>query len=190
VSTRRPRLRRLVQSGIGLALAAVWAVTLRPASLGGPATYIVVRGDSMLPDFHTGDLIILHTAGTYGVGDVVGYRVPEGEVGEGHVVVHRIVAGDGAAGFVMEGDNNPAPDPWLPRSGNIAGTVWLQIPNVGRIVALAHQPVVAGAFAVSVLVMVLVARWLGSGRLGARRSLVPVGQDRRAPRATGAKAAS
>jgi signal peptidase len=143
---------------LGLGFVVFWAVTLRPASLGGPATYVVVRGDSMLPDFHSGDLAVLQGADGYGQGDVIGYRIPDGEVGAGQVVLHRIVGGDGRSGYAMEGDNNPAPDPWLPRERDVAGKVWLLLPGLGRAIVLAHQPAVAGAIAVSILVMVVLAR--------------------------------
>ena len=156
------RARRLLELAAGAVLLIAWAVTLRPASLGGPATYVVVRGDSMLPGFHSGDLVILQAGSGYGPGDVIGYRVPDGEVGAGQVVVHRIVAGDGGSGFTMEGDNNPAPDPWLPHVGDVAGRVWLLLPGLGRAIVLAHQPAVAGALAVSLLIMVVLARRPGS----------------------------
>jgi signal peptidase I len=152
------RLLRIIEVGAAAAFVIGWAVTLRPASLGGPATYVVVRGDSMLPGFHSGDLAILQAGRDYEQGDAIGYRVPAGEVGAGQVVVHRIVGGDGQAGYVMEGDNNPAPDPWLPREGDVAGKVWLLLPGVGRAIVIAHQPAVAGALAVSLLVMVVRAR--------------------------------
>jgi signal peptidase len=155
----RPRVRRLVELVLGLLVAAAWSVTLRPTSLGGPATYAVVRGDSMLPDFHTGDLLVLRASSAYVPGEVVGYRVPDGEIGAGHVVVHRIVGGDALGGFTVEGDNNPAPDPWLPRAGDVAGTVWLQVPGLGRIVGYLHQPAAAGALAVSAFMMLVLARW-------------------------------
>lgn len=172
------RFRRLLELGFGLAFVIGWAVTLRPTSLGGPATYVVVRGDSMLPGFHSGDLAILQAGSDYGRGDVIGYHVPDGEVGAGHVVVHRIVAGDAGSGFTMEGDNNPAPDPWRPRGFDVAGRVWLLLPGVGRALAVAHQPIVAGAIAASIVVMVLLARRPASFRpVGPRESrrLVPLG---------------
>ena len=152
------RLLRTIELAAGAAFVIGWAITLRPASLGRPATYVVVRGDSMLPGFHSGDLAILQAGHGYERGDAIGYRVPEGEVGAGQVVVHRIVGGDGQAGYVMEGDNNPAPDPWQPREGDVAGKVWLLLPGVGRAIVIAHQPAVAGALAVSLLVMVVLAR--------------------------------
>ena len=180
----RRRFRRAVELGFGLAFVAGWAVTLRPTSLGGPATYVVVRGDSMLPGFHSGDLAVLQAGSGYGAGEVIGYRVPEGEVGAGHVVVHRIVAGDAGSGYTMEGDNNPAPDPWRPRGVDVAGRVWLLLPGVGRALAVAHQPIVAGAVAASIVVMVLLARRpvsLRPVRPRESRRLVPLGPSQ--PRA-------
>jgi signal peptidase I len=175
--TRR-RVRRLLDLGFGLAFALGWAVTLRPASLGGPATYVVVRGDSMLPGYHSGDLAILQAGTGYGPGDIIGYRVPDGEVGAGHVVVHRIVAGVAHSGYTMEGDNNPVPDPWRPRDVDVAGKVWLLLPGIGRVLTVAHQPVVAGAVAASIVVMVLLARRpapFRAGRPRESRRLVPLG---------------
>ena len=162
------RSAHLLELIVGMALALAGAVTLRPTSLGGPATYVVVRGDSMLPDFHSGDLVILQARSAYGPGDVVGYRVPDGEIGEGHVVVHRIVDGDGAAGYIVEGDNNPAPDPWQPRTGDVTGTVWLLAPGLGRLIVIAHQPAIAGALAVTLLVMWFVARETSRKRVALR----------------------
>lgn len=155
----KARVPRLAELTVGLALIGAWALTLRPVSLGGPATYVVVRGDSMLPGFHSGDLVVLQAAAGYEVGDVVGYVVPDGEVGAGHVVLHRIVGGDGEAGFTVEGDNNPAPDPWVPRTADVAGRLWLLAPGFGRVITLVHQPAIAGALAVSLLVMLVLSRW-------------------------------
>jgi len=151
-------VRRGLELAVFLALVGAWSVFLRPASLGGPATYIVIRGDSMLPEYRSGDLVILQAAAAYGAGDAIGYRVPDGEVGAGAVVVHRIVGGDGAQGFTVAGDNNPAPDPWRPRAGDVSGKVWLLLPGFGRVVATVHQPAVAGALAVSLLVMFVLSR--------------------------------
>ena len=70
---------------LAIASVALWLLLLRPQALGGPAAYLVIRGDSMLPTYESGDLLILHAADRFGVGDVVAYRVPEGEFGEGHL---------------------------------------------------------------------------------------------------------
>jgi signal peptidase len=140
-----------------LAVAAGWFVFLRPASMGGSATWIIVRGDSMLPTYQTGDLIVFSAAPSYGVGDVVAYRVPAGQIGAGRVVMHRIVGGD-EHGFLLQGDNNPAPDPWQPAAGDVVGAVWLVGPQLGRPIALLHQPAVAAALAAAVMVAVVLSR--------------------------------
>src|SRR5262245_6994134 len=149
---------RLVQTCAAAAVLTFWVLALRPQTLGGPAAYLVVRGDSMLPTYETGDLLVLRRVEGYAVGDVVAYRVPAGELGEGHVVVHRIVGGDPASGWVMEGDNNPAPDPWMPRDAEVVGTPWLAISGVGRVVAWLHQPVILAGLAASLVVALVVSR--------------------------------
>ncbi len=143
---------------VGLLLVAGgWFVFLRPASLGGTTTWIVVRGDSMLPTYETGDLIVFRAAPSYGIGDAVAYRVPAAELGAGRVVMHRIIGGD-ADGFVLKGDNNPVPDPWHPRIDDVVGSVWLVGPQLGRPIMLLRQPAIAAALAASVMVAVLLGR--------------------------------
>ena len=112
--------------------------------------------------------MILHAAPSYGTGDIVGYHVPDGEVGEGLLVVHRIVGGTDADGFVVQGDNNPAPDPWLPQSALIAGTPWISIPGIGRLITFLHQPAALAALAVSLLV-----GWEVGRRPGRRKAPQP-----------------
>jgi signal peptidase len=132
--------------------AAAWIIVLRPGALGGPATYVVVRGDSMNPTYATGDLVILERSDAYGPGDVVAYRVPQGELGAGLVVVHRIIGGDAASGFLMRGDNNPAPDPWSPRGDDVVGRSAVWLPGVGRVVAVVRQPATLAAICAALIV--------------------------------------
>jgi signal peptidase len=173
-----------VVNAIALALlilaAAGWFVFLRPTSLGGSATWIIVRGDSMLPTYQTGDLIVFAAAPSYAVGDVVAYRVPAGELGAGRIVMHRIVGGD-ANGLILQGDNNPAPDPWQPAVGDVVGAVWLVGPQLGRPIALLHQPALAAALAAAVMVAVVLSRRPASSdpqRAGGRTK-VPLRTGRR-----------
>jgi signal peptidase len=128
-----------------------WVVLFRPQLLGGPATYLVVRGMSMLPAYETGDLVILQQQPTYAVGEVIGYRVPAGEIGAGRLVLHRII-GTSPGGFLVQGDNNEAIDPWTPTAGDVAGTLWIAIPVVGRVLAWLHEPAVIGALATAFVV--------------------------------------
>ncbi len=112
---------RFLRRAIGIVLLAIlvglWAVTLRPQAIGGPAVFVAVRGSSMLPTYENGDLVVVEAASRYAVGEVVAYRVPTGEVGEGKVVLHRIVDGDGEHGFVLQGDHNTAPGSVVPEAG-------------------------------------------------------------------------
>jgi signal peptidase len=151
------RARRLLKFGSTVAALVIWVVILRPQSLGGPASYIVIRGTSMLPTYQNGDLVIMQSADVYTVGDPVAYRVPSGEIGEGHVIVHRITGGNGTDGFVVQGDNNNAVDPWRPRATDIAGKSWAVVPGAGRLIAIIHQPVIAGGLAAGVMVSLILA---------------------------------
>ncbi|TMB52056.1 MAG: signal peptidase I [Chloroflexi bacterium] len=164
-----------VRSHLSLAALALvlvaWAVLLRPASLGGPVTYIIVRGSSMQPTYAAGDLIIVRQTSEYRVGEVVAYRVPGGEIGAGHIVIHRIVGGDDN-GFTLRGDNNPSLDPWNPHASDIVGEAWVAAPGLGRILAALHQPLLLAAFAAAVMVAMVMA-WKRSPRappsIGSRR---------------------
>ena len=153
----KPRARRVLGLAATAILIVLWAVLLRPASLGGPTTYVVVRGTSMLPTYETGDLVVVRAADSYGPGDVVAYRVPDGDVGEGRIVIHRIVGGDALA-FTMEGDNNDSIDPWTPSAADIVGKAWIVVPSAGRVLALLHQPASLGSFAAAAVVTMLLAR--------------------------------
>jgi signal peptidase I len=124
------------------ALCVVWFFWLRPVALGGPASYVVVAGVSMEPTYQNGDLVIAQAARTYHVGDVVAYHVPQGQPSAGALVIHRIIGGSGAAGFLMKGDNKTSPDPWRPTASEIVGRSWLVLPGVGRLSLAARTPLV------------------------------------------------
>ena len=162
-----------------MALLAAWFVFLRPVSLGGSALYIVIRGDSMEPNYLSGDLLVVQAAPSYGTGDVIAYRVPSGEVGEGIVVVHRIVGGSTGGGFEMRGDNNPSTDPWTPHGTDVVGKAWVLVPGLGRVLVAIRQPLVLAALAASLVVGFVI--WRGpTGRLPAP---APVAAPRAAPSA-------
>lgn len=141
-------------------LAVAWSIWLRPVALGGQASWLIVRGDSMEPTYVTGDLVIVRAEPSYLPGDIVAYRVPDGELGAGRVVIHRIIGGDAGAGYRLQGDNNDGVDPWTPADGDVVGRAWLRVPVVGRVLAWAHQPVTLASLAAALMVGWLVA---GSG---------------------------
>jgi signal peptidase I len=134
---------------------AFWFALLRPAAIGGPVSYIIIRGSSMLPTYASGDLVIVQTAPAYRVGDVVAYRVPDGDLGAGLIVIHRITGVDQER-FTLRGDNNAASDPWMPRSSDVVGRAWLSVPGLGRVLAVMHQPVALAALAASGVVGIIV----------------------------------
>jgi signal peptidase len=137
------------------ALAIAWAVVFRPQWLGGPATYVMVRGDSMLPTFETGDLVITESRAEYRVGDVVAYRVPSADVGSGLLVIHRIVGGDARRGYVLSGDNNSESDPWQPTGADIVGVAAIRVPIAGRVLGLLHDPATLASLGASLVVIVV-----------------------------------
>jgi signal peptidase I len=148
---------RILGLVVVVALGAAWAFTFRPQSLGGPAGWVMVRGVSMNPKYHTGDLVITRPRATYRKGDIVAYRVPKGDVGAGVVVIHRIIGGSARTGYVMQGDNNPRADEWRPKRRDIVGAAWVLAPQMGKMLAFLHAPVPLASLAAGIAVaMVLV----------------------------------
>ena len=62
-----------------------------PTQWGGKTTYIVVRGTSMEPSFHTGDIVIARATDDHQVGDILVYAVPDGSTGAGKLIMHRLI---------------------------------------------------------------------------------------------------
>ena len=118
-----------------------------PQSLGGRADWVMVSGTSMLPRFHTGDLVLVEHQSSYRVGEVVAYRVPNGQIGAGHVVIHRIIRGNGRTGWTLQGDNRTAPDLWHPTNRDVLGAKQLRIPDAWFVLRIFHMPVLLALFA-------------------------------------------
>jgi signal peptidase I len=153
---RRPRVE--VPERLRLTLAATKLVVLcgllaaglwfgLPQTLGGRADWVMVSGTSMLPRLHTGDLVLVEHKSSYHVGEVVAYRVPKGQVGAGHVVIHRIIGGSGRTGWRMKGDNRTAPDLWYPTNHDVIGVKTLRIPDAWFVLRVFHMPVLLALFA-------------------------------------------
>src|SRR5947208_4675826 len=111
---RLPHAKVIALTAAQLAFVAALLWFCLPQGLGGRAGWVLVSGTSMLPHLHTGDLVLVERQSSYRIGEVVAYRVPNGEVGAGHVVIHRIVGGNGKTGWTMQGDNRTAADLWHP----------------------------------------------------------------------------
>lgn len=141
--------------GMSLTLAVVVAALVMPALFGEPPRIVVVSGQSMEPTFHTGDVVVVWPASEYAKGDVVPYQVPEGEPGEGGMVIHRVAGGNGSDGYVMLGDNNETPDIWMPTDGDMVGRQVLMIPKLGGLLVWLRQPAVLAALVAGVVVTML-----------------------------------
>jgi signal peptidase I len=151
----RRRLRaglRWLRRAATVALLVAWILFLRPQFLGGPVSYELVSGTSMVPTLASGDIVVVQKRDRYEIGDVVSFRVPEGDVGAGAHVIHRIVGGSPDAGFAMQGDNRDAVDPWRPKHGDVVGAQWLHVPNGGRVVFFLRSPLFLASLAAALVI--------------------------------------
>lgn len=141
-------------AGYAVLAALLWQVWPQP--IGGPVAYVSVSGTSMEPGLHTGDLVVVRRRSSYAVGDVVAYRVPNGQFGERNVVIHRLTAGDGRRGWTTRGDNRTAVDPWTPRDSDIVGEMTWTTASGGEIFARLGQPLPLGLLCGGLTTLVLV----------------------------------
>jgi signal peptidase len=154
------RTNEVASVALVIVLCVFWAMFLRPQSLGGPAGYVLVSGKSMLPLYHTGDLVLVRRKESYRVGDIIAYRVPQGDPMAGAQVIHRIIGGDAKRGFVVQGDNRSGADVWRPKPNDIVGAASLQIPHAVVLLQLLRSPLLLGLLAASFVFVFL----LGSGK--------------------------
>lgn len=128
--------RRILAACIVAAIAATMV-----ALASGKIAYEVTEGVSMLPLYHTGDLVIVEKDSYYQLGQIIAY---EGG-GNGHTtVLHRIVGGDASQGFIVKGDNNQSTDPTTPGVSQIIGKAIVHVPKVGRLI---QNPLTRGLIA-------------------------------------------
>lgn len=131
--------RRLV---LPIVLTGLLFVLLAPQAVGGANAYVVTRGVSMEPRFHTGDLAVVRASGSYSVDDVVAYRSDLLE----SVVMHRIVAVEGDR-YTFQGDNNAWLDPEQPTATDLIGALVVRVPQGGIWLERATGPVGLGVVA-------------------------------------------
>src|SRR5690242_446369 len=144
IGPRLPYAKTIALIVAQLAIVAALGWFCLPQRVGGRADWVMVSGTSMLPRFHTGDLVLVEHQSSYHVGEVVAYRVPKGQVGAGYVVIHRIIGGNGRTGWRMKGDNRTAPDPWRPTDHDVIGSKLVRIPDAWFVLRLLHMPLVLG----------------------------------------------
>ncbi len=150
---RIPRPKQLLSLALGLVvLGSLW-FWFAPAPLGGSSAYVVTRGISMEPHFHTGDLAIVRSQSSYHVGEVVAYQNNMLHT----IVLHRIIGRAGAR-YIFKGDNNSFVDPERPVASQLIGALWLHIPGAGGDLQSIRSPLLIGALvAVGVLLLTGVA---------------------------------
>jgi signal peptidase I len=126
---------RLILGLIGVVLLAVVWYFFAPTQLGGQASYVTIRGVSMEPLMHKGDLVILRKRSHYDIGDIVAYRSTDIH----QVVLHRIVGRDGEH-YIMRGDNTQGPDRERPVFSDFVGERWIQLDGMGTWLERAKEP--------------------------------------------------
>jgi signal peptidase I len=115
-------------------LASIW-FAFAPLKLGGQVSYVLVNGNSMEPRFHKGDLVLVRTADSYQVGDVVTYH--DAQINAN--VIHRIIDTQKDR-FIMKGDNNSWIDAYQPTPAEVLGRLWVYLPNLGADVLWIRNP--------------------------------------------------
>ena len=120
---------------------------LWPVSLGGNTQFIVVEGQSMEPRYHVGDVVVVKAHDHPQVGDIIVFRVPDGEPGDGMLVVHRVHAIRPDGSYETKGDNRDMPDNWGVRSDDILGEPRVTLPKFGRLIGIFSSPLIVGGAA-------------------------------------------
>jgi signal peptidase I len=160
VAPGTPGVRRgVVRWVVGVAGAVVLWMLFAPAALGGPASYVVTDGTSMLPHFHGDGVVVTHERSSYDVGMVVAYHNAQLHA----VVMHRIVAVDGDR-YVFKGDNNDFRDQYHAKPSDLVGQEWIYLPGAGRYLRWLHSPLFFGG-----LVFLITLLGMRSPRVARRR---------------------
>lgn len=146
--------RRILRSLLyACGLLAFW-LFLAPATLGGRTGYVVVSGNSMEPTLNGGDFVLTRRVDGYSIGDVVAFRVPEGQPAAGQIVIHRIID-TRPSGFTTQGDNRDLPDLWTPAARDIVGREWIRVPGAGQAIYVLRSPLVLATIAGSIAFLLM-----------------------------------
>lgn len=153
------RVWSLTSWGVTIGLILCWWV-YRPTSIGGSTSFLVVSGHSMDGTYTTGDFVLVKEKAAYGVGDIVGFQVPEGEPGAGMIVIHRVIRIDDDGRYRTQGDNNDHADIWATHIDDVKGEAVARLAQGGRAVELMRHPL-----AISLMTGIL-ATWAALGFTG------------------------
>src|SRR5690606_24011999 len=120
------------------------------------------------------DVVITWRTGSYDVDDIIVYSVPDGDPGEGHLVVHRITGETAEGALTTRGDNKTLEDPWTPATGDVVGEHLTTLP--AGLTLLKAVPYVMAALAGLFLTMAL---WNGTERRTGPHGPPPARRPRR-----------
>jgi len=128
------------------------SIYLWPTALGGSTDFLLVQGQSMLPNILPGSFVITKLESSYEVGDVVSFAMEQGSAKK--IVVHRIID-ENENGFIMQGDNNPTRDAGVYPTEKILGKLVVAIPYLGDLLGTLRNPVmlVVIAFIMAIIQM-------------------------------------
>jgi signal peptidase I len=132
-----PRSIHAISSAFGFAILFITWILFAPIQTGGLASYVIVIGSSMEPNFHIGDLVIVHKEPFYQIGDAVVYRNLDLQ----SFVFHRIVSEE-KGHYALQGDNNKWVDNYQPAKEEILGKLWIYVPHGGKTIQKMRSPVV------------------------------------------------
>jgi signal peptidase I len=147
---RRHPLKKLLATTLGIIVLGCMWFYFAPAPFGGSTTYVVTRGVSMEPHFHTGDLAIVRSQSSYHVGEVVAYHNKELHT----IVLHRIIGRDGNR-YIFKGDNNDFIDFEHPRASQLIGALWIHIPGAGATLQSIRSPALVGILVAGALLLLM-----------------------------------
>ena len=110
-------------------------LTFSVLSFAGITKARIVLTQSMQPTINPGDIVLSLNPERLPpkIGDVVTYTARRFDGSAVASFTHRIMSGDAQNGFVMKGDNNPAPDTQKPTISDISGVVFYTIPMIGKL---------------------------------------------------------
>lgn len=171
----------LAWAGIVAVCSVLVVVVLVPAVTGSAA--LTVLTGSMRPQLEPGTLVVVRPTPItqIGAGDVVTYQLASGKP---EVVTHRVVAtrvnARGETELQTQGDANPVPDPQWVREVQLRGTLWYEVPFVGRVTLLSdpHTKRILSVALAACLVGYAGWMFLGAWRQRRRGTVVPGGRAR------------
>ncbi|MEM1526382.1 MAG: signal peptidase I [Ignisphaera sp.] len=108
------------------------SVGLLAMILNGVLPLVIISG-SMRPLYDVGDIVFVKVGEQVKLNDVVAYKLSNGLV-----VVHRIIEVR-YQGYILKGDANPDPDPYIVKKEQIIGKIIGAIPRIGWIAIVLRE---------------------------------------------------